>query len=213
MKILSFIGIFYESLGFLKFLMKILSFIRIFLDNLGFLKVLRLSKHGYTTRMLFFYKHFCFMMKKMMIRTLLTCPFYCYVVLSWCKLVLRLIAKCLIVFASTFTFLLAIYFYISSYTKKQLDIIIQAQLVPANFERVLSVMWAVSAKSLADIIHKSIEKKKPAQFFVSLYETFKLLLNFFYGDKVPCEVEGQVWISSISVSASKVFCSAFCGLL
>ena len=64
-------------------------------------------------------------------------------------------------------------------------VFLKARLVPANFERVLSVMWAVSAKSLSDIVHKSIEKKKPAQFFVSLYETFKVLLNFFYGEKIP----------------------------
>lgn len=64
-------------------------------------------------------------------------------------------------------------------------VFLKARLVPENFERVLSVMWAVSAKSLSDIVHKSIEKKKPAQFFVSLYETFKVLLNFFYGEKIP----------------------------
>jgi hypothetical protein len=64
-------------------------------------------------------------------------------------------------------------------------VFLKARLVPANLERVLSVMWAVSAKSLSDIVHKSIEKKKPAQFFVSLYETFKVLLNFFYGEKIP----------------------------
>jgi hypothetical protein len=46
-------------------------------------------------------------------------------------------------------------------------------------------MWAVSSHSLSDILHKSIEKRKPAKFFVSLHETFKILLNFFYGDKVP----------------------------
>ena len=64
-------------------------------------------------------------------------------------------------------------------------IFLKARLVPANFERVLSIMWAVSANSLSDIVHKSIEKKKPAQFFVNLYETFQVLLNFFYGDKIP----------------------------
>lgn len=64
-------------------------------------------------------------------------------------------------------------------------VFLKSRLVPANFERVLSVMWAVSAKSLSDIVHKSIEKKKPSQFFVSLYETFKVLLNFFYGEKIP----------------------------
>ena len=64
-------------------------------------------------------------------------------------------------------------------------IFLKARLVPANFERVLSIMWAVSATSLSDIVHKSIEKKKSAQFFVSLYETFQVLLNFFYGDKIP----------------------------
>ena len=66
-------------------------------------------------------------------------------------------------------------------------VFLKARLVPANFERVLSVMWAVSAKSLSDIVHKAIEKKKPAQFFVSLHETFKVLLNFFYGEKIPQE--------------------------
>ena len=64
-------------------------------------------------------------------------------------------------------------------------IFLKARLVPSNFERVLSIMWAVSAKSLADIVHKSIEKRKSPHFFVSLYETFKVLLNFFYGDKIP----------------------------
>ena len=64
-------------------------------------------------------------------------------------------------------------------------IFLKSRLVPANFERVLSIMWAVSAKSLADIVHKSIEKRKSPHFFVSLYETFKVLLNFFYGDKIP----------------------------
>ena len=64
-------------------------------------------------------------------------------------------------------------------------IFLKQRLVPANFERVLSVMWAVSSKSLVDILHKSIEKKKPPTFFVNLYETFKVLLNFFYGEKIP----------------------------
>ena len=64
-------------------------------------------------------------------------------------------------------------------------IFLKSRLVPANFERVLSIMWAVSASSLSDIVHKSIEKKKSSQFFVNLYETFKVLLNFFYGDKIP----------------------------
>ena len=66
-------------------------------------------------------------------------------------------------------------------------IFLKHRLVPANFERVLSVMWAVSSKSLSDILHKSIEKRKPPNFFVSLYETFKVLLNFFYGDKIPAD--------------------------
>jgi hypothetical protein len=64
-------------------------------------------------------------------------------------------------------------------------VFLKHRLVAANFERVLSVMWAVSSHSLSDILHKSIEKRKPAKFFVSLHETFKILLNFFYGDKVP----------------------------
>ena len=64
-------------------------------------------------------------------------------------------------------------------------IFLKSRLSSANFERVLSVMWAVAAGSLADILNKSIEKKKSAQFFVSLYETFQVLLNFFYGDKIP----------------------------
>jgi len=66
-------------------------------------------------------------------------------------------------------------------------IFLKQRLVPANFERVLSVMWAVSSKSLSDILHKSIEKRKPPHFFVSLYETFKVLLNFFYGEKIPTD--------------------------
>ena len=66
-------------------------------------------------------------------------------------------------------------------------IFLKSHLVPANFERVLSVMWGVSAKSLSDIVHESIEKKKPTQFFINLYETFKVLLNFFYGDKIPSD--------------------------
>ena len=37
------------------------------------------------------------------------------------------------------------------------------------------------------ILHKSIEKRKPPHFFVSLYETFKVLLNFFYGEKIPTD--------------------------
>ena len=64
-------------------------------------------------------------------------------------------------------------------------IFLKSRLVPSNFERVLSIMWAVSAKSLADIVQKGIEKRKSPHFFVSLYETFKVLLNFFYGDKIP----------------------------
>lgn len=66
-------------------------------------------------------------------------------------------------------------------------VFLKHRLVPANFERVLSVMWAVSSNSLSDILHKSIEKKKPPKFFVSLYETFKVLLNFFYGEKIPAD--------------------------
>ena len=64
-------------------------------------------------------------------------------------------------------------------------IFLKQRLYPANFERVLSVMWAVSSSSLSDILHKSIEKKKPPEFFFNLYETFNILLNFFYGEKVP----------------------------
>jgi hypothetical protein len=64
-------------------------------------------------------------------------------------------------------------------------VFLKHRLVAANFERVLSVMWAVSSNSLSDILHKSIEKKKSPKFFVSLHETFKILLNFFYGDKIP----------------------------
>ena len=64
-------------------------------------------------------------------------------------------------------------------------IFLKKRLNPANFERVLSVMWSVSSASLSDILHKSIEKKKPPEFFLALYETFKILLNFFYGEKVP----------------------------
>ena len=64
-------------------------------------------------------------------------------------------------------------------------IFLKHRLYPANFERVLSVMWAMSSSSLSDILHKSIEKKKPPEFFLNLYETFKILLNFFYGEKVP----------------------------
>ena len=64
-------------------------------------------------------------------------------------------------------------------------VFLKHRLVAANYERVLSVMWAVSSNSLSDILHKSIEKKKSPKFFVSLHETFKILLNFFYGDKIP----------------------------
>ena len=66
-------------------------------------------------------------------------------------------------------------------------IFLKAHMVPANFDRVLSALWAASASSLAENVHKGVERKEPARYFVFLFETFKILLNFFYGDKIPEE--------------------------
>ena len=48
-------------------------------------------------------------------------------------------------------------------------------------------MWAVAAKCLSDIVIAGIEKKKPTRYFASLYETFQILLNFFYGPALPTD--------------------------
>ena len=66
-------------------------------------------------------------------------------------------------------------------------IFLKAHMVPANFDRVLSALWAASATSLSAHVHRGVERKEPTRFFVFLFETFKILLNFFYGDKIPEE--------------------------
>ncbi|TRY76437.1 hypothetical protein TCAL_00056 [Tigriopus californicus] len=64
-------------------------------------------------------------------------------------------------------------------------IILKEKLNNANFEKVLSVIWDSSALSLSETIHLSIERQKPPSYFKTLLDILKILINFFYGDKIP----------------------------
>lgn len=63
------------------------------------------------------------------------------------------------------------------------------QLVPTNFERVLSVLWSTTLASLTQILRQGIQRRRAVSFFQCLNDTFQVLLNFFFGDRVPYDVD------------------------
>merc|ERR1719323_753754 len=64
-------------------------------------------------------------------------------------------------------------------------ILLKDKLNAPNFDRVLAVIWESSAHSLHDTISVSIEKGKPPTYFKTLLDILRVLINFFYGDKIP----------------------------
>jgi hypothetical protein len=58
-------------------------------------------------------------------------------------------------------------------------VFLRARLVAANFRRLLSHLWAVSAGLLSDILQQNIKKKRPPQFFTSLHGTFQVSLPLY----------------------------------
>eukprot|EP00095_Tigriopus_kingsejongensis_P000958 maker-scaffold83_size396513-snap-gene-0.15 protein:Tk00958 transcript:maker-scaffold83_size396513-snap-gene-0.15-mRNA-1 annotation:"conserved hypothetical protein" len=64
-------------------------------------------------------------------------------------------------------------------------IFLKDSLVPANFERVLVVIWLASASTLSTIMDEAIREKRSVPYFSFLFDTFRVLLNFFYGDALP----------------------------
>ncbi len=54
-----------------------------------------------------------------------------------------------------------------------------------NFERALNAVWSASVGCLAALVQKSIKTKRPASHFAHLYGAFRVLLNFFFGDRLP----------------------------
>lgn len=64
-------------------------------------------------------------------------------------------------------------------------VVLKETLNEQNFERILSVIWDSSAQSLNDTIQLSIERRKPPTHFTALLDTLNILINFFYGDRVP----------------------------
>ena len=71
-----------------------------------------------------------------------------------------------------------------NYLDKNL-ILLKDKLNSTNFERVLSVIWQCSALSLHDTISLSIERRKPPSYFKTLLDILRILIKFFYADKVP----------------------------
>ena len=64
-------------------------------------------------------------------------------------------------------------------------IFLKANLVNENFERVLSVVWTATSSSMLGVINDGIANKKSVSYFSNLHQTFKILLNFFFGENVP----------------------------
>ena len=64
-------------------------------------------------------------------------------------------------------------------------IFLKANLVGENFERVLSVVWSATSSAISDIITEGINNKMSAPYFTNLTQTFRILLNFFFGENIP----------------------------
>ena len=64
-------------------------------------------------------------------------------------------------------------------------IFLKANLVGENFERVLSVVWSATSSAISDIIAEGINNKMSAPYFTNLTQTFRILLNFFFGENIP----------------------------
>ncbi len=66
-------------------------------------------------------------------------------------------------------------------------ILLKDHLTQVNFDRVLTVIWESSAQSLHETITLSIERRKPPTYFKTLLDILRVLINFFYADKVPSD--------------------------
>ena len=64
-------------------------------------------------------------------------------------------------------------------------VFLREKLVVANFSRVISVLWTTSVSCLSVLLHESIRRRKPPEFFVALHSAFQVLMNFLYGDSAP----------------------------
>ena len=64
-------------------------------------------------------------------------------------------------------------------------IFLKTELVNENFERVLSMVWKATTSSMSSVINNGISNKAPIAYFSNLHQTFKILLNFFFGDNLP----------------------------
>ena len=64
-------------------------------------------------------------------------------------------------------------------------IFLKTSLVNENFERVLSVVWKATTSSLSSVINLGIANRVSIAYFSNLHQTFKILLNFFFGDNLP----------------------------
>ena len=89
---------------------------------------------------------------------------------------------------------------------------LQDKLNAPNFDRVLAVIWESSAHSLHDTISVSIEKGKPPTYFKTLLDILRVLINFFYGDKIPndetlkkMEAQLQLYASDSHVLIARYF--------
>jgi len=66
-------------------------------------------------------------------------------------------------------------------------ILLKENLTERNFDRILDVIWECSAQTLENTIYHWIEIKKPPTYFKTLCDVLKVLLKFFYGDKIPAD--------------------------
>ena len=82
---------------------------------------------------------------------------------------------------------------------------LQEKLNGPNFDRVLAVIWESSAHSLHDTISISIEKGKPPTYFKTLLDILRVLINFFYGDKIPNDETLKKMEAQLQLYASGTF--------
>ena len=64
-------------------------------------------------------------------------------------------------------------------------IFLKSNLEKENFDRVLSVVWTATSASISAVANDAMSNKKSVSYFSNLLQTFKILLNFFFGDNVP----------------------------
>merc|ERR1712001_369913 len=83
--------------------------------------------------------------------------------------------------------------------------LLKEKLNGPNFDRVLAVIWESSAHSLHDTISISIEKGKPPTYFKTLLDILRVLINFFYGDKIPNDETLRKMEAQLQLYASGTF--------